>query len=90
MDIGVFNQRVIQGVQLNDGNTHEIKLLFNTFDTEVTIDGILRATEVSYSSDGYNSLVYIGGTPETPSIMTNGLHNNGFHGCIEEVTQVVL
>ena len=88
MDIGSFNNVIIPGVPLNDGNVHEVSLIFNTFDTEIIIDGILRARAVSYSYDNYNSQVYIGGTPETPSIMTNGLYNNGFYGCIEEVTKV--
>ena len=89
MDIGSFNRMVIAGVPLNDGNVHEVSLMFNTFDTEITIDGILRGRAESYSYDISGTLVYIGGTPETPSIMTNGLYNNGFFGCIEEVTKVV-
>ena len=89
MDIGSFNRMVIAGVPLNDGNVHEVSLMFNTFDTEITIDGILRGRAESYSYDISGTLVYIGGTPETPSIMTNGLYNNGFYGCIEEVTKVV-
>ena len=88
MDIGSFNRMVIAGVPLNDGNVHEVSLMFNTFDTEITIDGILRGRAESYSYDISGTLVYIGGTPETPSIMTNGLYNNGFYGCIEEVTKV--
>lgn len=89
MDIGSFNRMVIAGVPLNDGIVHEVSLMFNTFDTEITIDGILRGRAESYSYDISGTLVYIGGTPETPSIMTNGLYNNGFYGCIEEVTKVV-
>ena len=89
MDIGSFNNVIIPGVPLNDGNVHEVSLMFNTFDTEITIDGILRGRAESYSYDISGTLVYIGGTPETPSIMTNGLYNNGFYGCIEEVTKVV-
>ena len=90
MDIGSFNRMVIAGVPLNDGIVHEVSLMFNTFDTEITIDGILRGRGESYPYDSYNSQVYIGGTPETPSIDTNGLYNNGLYGCIEEVTKVVL
>ena len=89
MDIGSFNRMVIAGVPLNDGIVHEVSLMFNTFDTEITIDGILRGRAESYSYDISGTLVYIGGTPETPSIMTNGLYNNGFYGCIEEGTKVV-
>ena len=88
IDIDVFNQIIIQGLLLNDGNVHEVQLLFGVFDTEVVIDGILVATASSYFDESFNTPVYIGGTPETPSIMTNGLYNNGFYGCIEEVTQV--